>query len=226
MIDVLARRRAGVLLHPTSLPGPRAVGTLGAEAYRFVDFLREGAFSVWQTLPLGPADRHGSPYCLRSAYAGDTRLIDVAELRQRDDLPLEFAFDAVPDSPTEAYRSFELTASSAQKARLADFARRQREWLLPYGLFCLCERRFEGEPWWMWPRAYRDPVVRTLLRSWAEARAEFRGIVLMQYLFERQWSSLKRYANGRGVYTIDAHPDEFSISVVNEYLRLKARGEL
>lgn len=199
MIDVLARRRAGVLLHPTSLPGRGAVGTLGAEAYRFVDFLREGGFSVWQTLPLGPADAHGSPYCLRSAYAGDTRLIDVGALRESQHLPPGFAFDAVPESPLEAYRSFEAAASPVQKASLTDFIRRHRDWLLPFGLFHLCERRFGGDPWWLWPREYRDPVVRTLLRSWVEAKGEFRGTVLLQYLFELQWASLKRYANGCGV---------------------------
>lgn len=206
MIDVLARRRAGVLLHPTSLPGRGGVGTLGAEAYRFVDFLRDGGFSVWQTLPLGPADEHGSPYCLRSAYAGDTRLIDVAQLSQSAHLPSGFAFDAVPDSPLEAYRSFAATASAAQKARLTAFVRRERDWLLPLGLFHLCERRFRGEPWWLWPREYRDPVVRTLLRSWVEAKGEFRGTVLLQYLFEMQWSALKAYANGRGVRTFGDLP--------------------
>lgn len=76
MDDVFARRRAGVLLHPTSLPGPGANGTIGPEAQRFVDFLRDAGFTVWQTLPLGPADRFGSPYSLRSEHAGNPDLID------------------------------------------------------------------------------------------------------------------------------------------------------
>ena len=53
-------RKSGVLLHPTSLPGPGRNGTLGAAAHRFVDFLAETGFSVWQTLPLGPVDEFGS----------------------------------------------------------------------------------------------------------------------------------------------------------------------
>ncbi len=76
MDDVFGRRRAGVLLHPTSLPGPGANGTIGPEARRFVDFLRGAGFTVWQTLPLGPADRFGSPYSLRSEYAGNPGLVD------------------------------------------------------------------------------------------------------------------------------------------------------
>src|SRR5947207_6115400 len=81
MTNVLAARRAGVLLHPTSLPGHGANGTLGAEALRFVDWLAAGGFSVWQTLPIGLVDAHQSPYCQRSAYAGDPRLLDAAHLR-------------------------------------------------------------------------------------------------------------------------------------------------
>ena len=199
MTDVLARRRAGVLLHPTSLPGSGAAGTLGLEAYRFVDFLHDGGFSVWQTLPLGPPDEHGSPYCVRCAHAGDSRLIDVAELLHFEELPGAFALDGVVDSPAEAYRSFDLAATPAQRALLAEFLRRHREWLLPYGLFQLCARRFGGEPWWSWPLEFRNPVTRTLLRAWTDAKDVFRGAVLQQYLFDLQWSALKRYANARGV---------------------------
>ena len=200
MIDVLARRRAGVLLHPTSLPGPGAVGTLGAEAHRFVDFLQDGGFSVWQTLPLGPRDRHGSPYRLLSDQAGDHELIDTEELRRLDELPASFAFDAVPDSPTEAYRSFELAATPTQHESFAAFVRGNREWLWPYGLFRLCEQKFGGEPWWRWPSEYRNPTLRTLLPRLAQPKSAFRGIALLQYLFERQWTALKRHANAQGVY--------------------------
>ena len=77
MDGVFARRRAGVLLHPTSLPGPGANGTIGPEARRFVDFMRDAGFTVWQTLPIGPTDRFGSPYSLRSEHAGNLDLIDA-----------------------------------------------------------------------------------------------------------------------------------------------------
>ena len=85
--DAVAVRRAGVLLHLTSLPGPGARGTLGADAWRFVDFLAASGFSVWQTLPLGPVDSYGSPYCLRSAYAGDARFLDAEHLALLRQLP-------------------------------------------------------------------------------------------------------------------------------------------
>ncbi|MEK7303622.1 MAG: 4-alpha-glucanotransferase, partial [Pseudomonadota bacterium] len=72
---VLDRRRAGILLHPTSLPGEAENGTLGPHALRFVDFLADSGFSVWQMLPLGPTHADRSPYQCLSVHAGNPRLI-------------------------------------------------------------------------------------------------------------------------------------------------------
>ena len=112
MTRVLAARRAGVLLHPTSLPGAGPNGTLGFAAWKFVDWLAAGGFSVWQTLPLGPADSHGSPYCLRSAYAGDPRLLDAAHLATLRQLPRGMELAAAGYARAEVYRSFEAGASA------------------------------------------------------------------------------------------------------------------
>jgi 4-alpha-glucanotransferase len=200
MNPVLATRRAGVLLHPSSLPGRRATGTLGADARQFVDFLRAGGFSVWQMLPLGPVDAHGSPYCLRSAYAGDPRLIDPDHLPSLPQVPERMAFDAVRESRLDVYRSFCAAASPQQVHQFAQFLRRQRRWLLPHGLFELCSDRFSSDPWWCWPERFRQPHVPTLLEHLAEERERFRSVLFEQYLFDLQWSALRRYANDRGVY--------------------------
>jgi 4-alpha-glucanotransferase len=200
MSEVLSRRRAGVLLHPTSLPGDGTCGTLGNDAMRFVDWLVSGEFSVWQTLPLGPPDAYGSPYTLQSAYAGDPRLIDVARLAELEELPAGMALDSVHDAPLAAYRSFHALASGAQQRAFARFLQRDRRWLLPYGLFQLLRERFGRAPWWQWPAEVRrrpSPVLRRLL---VEERERFRSIAFRQYLFELSWSSLKRYANARGVF--------------------------
>ena len=74
------RRRAGLLLHPTSLPGGFDNGDLGPEAYRFVDFMAACGFTVWQTLPLGPPHDDLSPYSAQSAHAGNPRLIALEPL--------------------------------------------------------------------------------------------------------------------------------------------------
>ncbi|HEX7080513.1 MAG TPA: 4-alpha-glucanotransferase [Gammaproteobacteria bacterium] len=200
MTDVLGRRRAGVLLHPTSLPGSGPNGTLGNDALRFVDWLVGGGFTVWQTLPLGPADAYGSPYRLQSTYAGDPRLIDPRRLAELDELPKRMAHDAVHGAPLDAYRSFCACASPEQQRRFARFMRRDRKRLLPYGLFELCKHRFGGAPWWEWPPAFRRRPSAELLRLLAAERERFRATAFRQYLFELSWSAVKRYANARGVY--------------------------
>ena len=139
---MLAARRAGVLLHPTSLPGPGPRGTLGADARRFVDWLAAGGFSVWQTLPLGVTDAYGSPYCLRSAYAGDPRFIDAADLADFAELPARLGCRRA--IATARYASFAALADAEQQRAFAEFVRARRRWLLPYGLFELLSARFDA----------------------------------------------------------------------------------
>jgi 4-alpha-glucanotransferase len=196
MSAFLAARRAGVLLHPTSLPGPGPRGTLGAEARRFVDWLVEGGFTVWQTLPVGPVDAYGSPYSLRSAYAGDPRFIAAEDLGGSDELPRGLQGDG---DRAAIYASFAALASDAQRRAFARFVYGERRWLMAYGLFEVCSARCGGAPWWQWPAKLRDRDPAALRVQLAERRAELRALWFEQYLFALQWSALKRYANARGV---------------------------
>ena len=196
-MELLATRRAGVLLHPTSLPGLGSCGTLGADARRFVDWLAAGAFSVWQTLPLGVPDAYGSPYGLRSAYAGNPRLIDSTDLTAVEQLPTRI--DAAGDCAAR-YASFAAHATAEQRQAFARFVRARRGWLLPYGLFELLSARFGGAPWWQWPADYRDFKTAELRDCFARQRSQLRALYFEQYLFDLQWSALKRYAHERGVY--------------------------
>jgi 4-alpha-glucanotransferase len=199
MSDVFARRRAGVLLHPTSLPGPGATGTLGTDALRFVDWLVDGGFGVWQTLPLGPPDLHGSPYTLHSAFAGNPQLIDPGRLAELDELPSGMAFDAVHAAPADAYRSYCELARPEQQHLFVAFVQRNRKWLLPYALFELLRARYRHAPWWEWPEDERRRSTEAVRRLLAAERKQLRAIMFRQYLFDLSWSSLKRYANERGV---------------------------
>jgi 4-alpha-glucanotransferase len=196
-MNLLAERRAGVLLHPTSLPGPEPRGTFGADARRFVDWLVDGGFTVWQTLPLGATDAYGSPYGQRSAHAGDARFVDAADLAAVAELPARI--DAYGDRAAR-YASFMALATAAQKQAFAAFVRRHRRWLLPYGLFEALSAQFDGSPWWHWPGPYREPDAVTLRACLAANRSRVRALVFEQYLFRLQWDALKRYANERGVY--------------------------
>jgi 4-alpha-glucanotransferase len=200
MRKVLGVRRAGVLLHPTSLPGAGANGTIGAEAWRFVDWLAAGGFSVWQTLPIGPVDSYGSPYCQRSTYAGFARLLDAAHLGSIRELPRGLDLGAAGVARDDAYRGFATVARPEHWHAFADFVRRNRRRLLSYGLFELCSARFDGAPWWDWPAPFRDRNRAALLESLAKDKDAFRAILFEQYLFDLEWTALKRYANDRGVY--------------------------
>jgi 4-alpha-glucanotransferase len=229
MNPVVAARRAGVLLHPTSLPGPGAHGTLGREAFRFVDWLAEGGFSVWQTLPLGPPDPYGSPYCLRSAYAGDPRLIDRAHLATLAEVPRGLDLTALDGRHDALFRSFAALATDPQRRQFARFVRGHR-WLARYAVFELCSRQCDGAPWWRWSAPLRDRHGAALRRLVAERRDRFRGLLLEQYLFDLQWSALKRHANGRGVQLFGDLPfyvDRNSVEVWCErnLFALDAAGE-
>jgi len=216
MTNVLGARRAGVLLHPTSLPGAGANGTIGGEAWRFVDWLAAGGFSVWQTLPIGPVDSYGSPYCQRCTYAGYPRLLDSVHLSSLRELPRGVDFAAAGIERDEAYRAFASAAEPTHWRAFARFVQRERRRLSSYGLFELCSTRFDGAPWWSWPAPFRDRSRGDLLELLAEDKSAFRAIVFEQYLFDLEWTALKRYANDRGVYLFGDLPfyvDQNSVDV-------------
>jgi 4-alpha-glucanotransferase len=227
MTSPLAVRRAGVLLHPTSLPGSGPRGTLGQEARRFVDWLVEGGFSVWQTLPLGVTDAYGSPYCLRSAYAGDPRFIDLADLDDFEVLPPGLGGAGDRDA---RYAAFAELASAEQRRAFAQFVHDQRRWLLPYGLFELSSAQLGHTPWWQWPEAIRNADAAALRACLAAHRQRFRALLFDQYLFELQWMALKGYANERGVLLFGDLPfyvDRDSVEVwwERELFALDSNGE-
>jgi 4-alpha-glucanotransferase len=172
------RRRVGVLLHPTSLPGPADFGVLGADARRCIDLLVAAGFTVWQTLPLGPVDDSLSPYQLKSAHAGNPRLIDREAATPWTEMRTDF------------------------KA----FWHSERHWLLPYALFVACRRANGDQPWWRWPPALRDREPAAMSMVLAAHRQMIRETVTDQYLFDRQWQALKHYANSRGLLVLGDLP--------------------
>ncbi|MGD8644408.1 MAG: 4-alpha-glucanotransferase [Chromatiales bacterium] len=199
----LDRRRAGILLHPTSLPGPEARGQLGADAYRFVDFLAAAGITVWQMLPLGPTHgSNGSPYQCLSAHAGDPRLISVARLRERGWLSDEASSEGEGPEAQGLRRAREgfLAQGSTEDLHAYDaFLETHRGWLNDYVLFLALKREHGGAPWWEWEPELRgrDPkVLRATRRRLDEVLEQDR---FEQFLFFRQWLDLKAYANERGI---------------------------
>ncbi len=219
------KRAAGVLLHPTSLPGRYGIGDFGPAAYRFVDFLVEAKQSYWQTLPLGPTGYGDSPYQSFSAFAGNPLLISPDTLVEEGYLPPEaiaavppFLADSVDYGPVIAYKmallrqahDYYLAAGAAvQQTEFTEFCRISAYWLDDYALFMALKNRFmaqAGGVWNTWPRpiATRRPEA---MAEWQEKLADDVSLhKFSQFLFFKQWLALKQYANERGVQIIGDIP--------------------
>ncbi len=198
------RRRAGLLLHPTSLPGGFDNGDLGPEAYRFVDFMAACGFTVWQTLPLGPPHDDLSPYSAQSAHAGNPRLIALEPLIEAGWLKPDGGPRTDEDGWTyrqrrlvEARQGFE--KAGQERGEHAAFLDRHRIWLDDFALYQAIRAGRERSAWFDWPRELRDRHPETLAdirRQYGENIAQCR---FEQFLFYRQWAALKQYANERGI---------------------------
>jgi len=201
----MEKRRAGVILHPTSLPGPGRVGRIGAAAARFLDWLSESGFSVWQILPLNPPQDDGSPYACISAFAGDTRLIDPDSLVQEGWLKPAGARMPLGQGLSEAKRALEVEAADAW-LEYGEFCRAQAHWLDDFALFVVIKRLHGNRPWWTWPEPLRQRDPEKLEHLRAEARDAFAAVCFAQFVFFRQWTALRAKARARGILILGDMP--------------------
>jgi 4-alpha-glucanotransferase len=211
-------RRSGVLLHPTSLPGPHGCGDLGAAAYHFVDWLATAGQSIWQVLPLNPVGPGNSPYQSVSTFAGSPLLVDLVELAERGWL------ERIPDPGfgtgrtdyaavvpwrmallREAWQGFNRRATADDRRQLQAFGEQQSAWLEDYALFMTLDERL-GAPWNRWPPdfARREPSALAYLREEAAGEVGFWRFV--QWLFTSQWHRLRAHAQRQGVRLIGDAP--------------------
>jgi len=208
------QRAGGILLHPTSLPGPWPIGDLGAQAFSFVDFLAKAGQGVWQVLPLGPTGYGHSPYNTLSAFAGNTALIDLQQLVDCKDLDQAQVEAAVNDCPGHGFsQAHELKHSLLEtaaenffqrhsSARFNDFTRFCRgnaDWLEEFCLFMALKDAFHGQTWSDWPAGLRQRH-RDEINEWqARLSGQCDLYKYQQYVFYEQWGKLKSYANLKGV---------------------------
>lgn len=198
---ILDRRRSGVLLHISSLPGDRDCGTLGKEARRFVDFLCDTGFSVWQTLPINPPHADGSPYQCLSVHAGNPALIDPEWLIERGWLGESFLSSGCGEWRRAAFDAFQVRHRELEPTRSAyqNFVREHDWWLADYTLYMAIREECGHDPWQEWPVALRDrwpAALQAAGRRLANITARY---AFEQYLFFTQWQELKDYARARGV---------------------------
>lgn len=215
-------RSSGVLLHPTSLPGKFGIGTLGKEAYKFVDFLIESNQSLWQTYPLGPTGYGDSPYQCFSAFAGNPLLIDLEKLVEENlltnkDLKLNSPFN--PDYIDygkiinfkipllkKAFNNFNNNANHLDKEKLSSFSIHNQEWLDDYSLFMALKEHFGGKPWSEWDQdiKLREHKAICDYKEKLEETINFQKFI--QYTFFKQWKELKDYANDNYIKIIGDIP--------------------
>ena len=217
---VIDRRASGILLHPTSLPGP-GTGDLGEHAFAFVDWLRAAEQSLWQVLPLVAVNEGGSPYNALSAFAGNTLLISPGELvlhgllAQEDAEPpplpaagIDFAAvtrwkDRVLQA---AWRRLRDRADPELRDDVAGFAEANRRWLLDYALFRALRDAHGWRPWTEWPAGLRRREPSALREAGRKLRTEVERHIYAQYLFDLQWSAVREHAHRQGIRIIGDLP--------------------
>lgn len=215
-------RNSGILLHITSLPGREGIGTLGAHALKFIDFLAETDQKVWQILPLGPTGYGNSPYMCFSAFAGNPLMIDLFEL-QKDGLLAESDLSSIPRfdirqiefDKVEKWKMSRLKkvagnfGNSDGNSLLSEYAMFLDEngwWLDDYALFMAARDYFGGIVWQAWPEGlkFRQEEAMEVWRTKLQAEMEYHRI--MQFLFFRQWHKVRDYARSMGVSIIGDMP--------------------
>jgi len=235
------KRHAGILLHPTSLPGGFCNGELGADAYRYIDFLHASGFTIWQTLPLGPTHENRSPYQSISAHAGNPLLISTQWLVDKGWLnAAEQAIGHQPEGHQArvnerrillgiAYRNFLKKAPKKAHEDFNVFVNQQSFWLDDYAMFLALDVEFGDSHWNQWPEKYckRDSKALANVRSRFPERIE--SIHFEQFLFFTQWLELKAYAKRKNVLLLGDMPifvayDSADVWAGQENFRLDALG--
>ncbi|MCK5092238.1 MAG: 4-alpha-glucanotransferase [Gammaproteobacteria bacterium] len=209
---MLLKRRAGVLLHPSSLPGKSDQGDFGHEAFRFIEFLSACGFSVWQTLPLGPTHSDRSPYQSLSVHAGSLLLISLDWLVDHDWLPSS-ALDETDINAEyrqaclkKAYAGFCQHADEKMRQAYATFVEEKADWLHDYALFLALRNDAGGRPWMEWPAALRDREAKAMLDANRRFHEECEYVRFEQFVFNMQWNELRDYAHKNGVYLFGDMP--------------------
>lgn len=196
---VLNKRLSGVVLHPTSLPGSQFHGGFGADAYRWVDWLQQAGFGVWQLLPLCPV-ADGSPYNSYSAFSGNPYFIDITLLQQLG-LP-EYhhpvtCHDEHQAALKAAYEWLMCNSDCKTNVEFQSF-KAQASWLNDAALFTVIKQQ-HPERWLDWPTPLRQRENDTIERYRTEFKEQIDLQAFTQFVFYQQWHNLKRYANDRGV---------------------------
>jgi len=221
------KRSSGILLHPSSLPGPYGIGDIGPQAYRFIDWLLSTGSKLWQVLPLGPTGYGDSPYQCFSAFAGNPYLLSPDELFA-DGLLTQDDLDSIKSPPSQdpsahlrinfglliptkldllqrAFSRFQSAPGHLQTA--FDYFRAENaSWLDDYTLFMALKESNGGGAWNGWPQALRSRKKAAMTKARKELAESVMRYSFYQFLFFRQWNKVRKYANEKGIQIIGDIP--------------------
>jgi 4-alpha-glucanotransferase len=231
-------RSSGILLHPTSLPGPYGIGDLGPQAYQWVDFLEKTGTKLWQVLPLGPTGYGDSPYQCFSAFAGNPYLISpelllddgLLGVDDLEDIP-EFPMDRVDFGPVirwkldllgRAFRNFSSSGSSNLQDEMLLFQEENKYWLPDFALYMALKEAHGGNPWSTWEKSLRVRTEPGLVKAKIRYHLAIQEQIFRQFIFFHQWGKLKQYANTKGIQIVGDIP----IFVAHDSAEVWARPDL
>ncbi|KAM0877507.1 hypothetical protein ACQ4PT_035446 [Festuca glaucescens] len=218
IVEESQRRRAGVLLHPTSLRGPHGIGDFGDEALAFLSWLRDAGCTLWQVLPLVPPGRKsgedGSPYSGQDANSGNTLLISLEEL-VKDGLLME---DELPDPLDLEYVEFDtvanlkepLIAKAAERLLLCPGELRVQYdefkknpdisgWLEDAALFAAIDNSIDAVSWYEWPEPLKNRHPGALKDIYEKQKDFIEIFMAHQFLFQKQWQRVRSHAQKLGI---------------------------
>lgn len=236
------KRSSGILFHISSLPSPYGIGTLGKEAFAFIDFLKQAGQKYWQMLPLGPTGFGDSPYQSFSSFAGNPYFIDLDLLIDDGLLSKEevcgicWGKDSKRVDYEKIYQYREVVLKKAfqrgfkrDKELLGDFCHNNQDWILDYALYMSLKSYFGMKSWEEWEDQdirFRSPKV---LEKYQELlKEEIQYHIYIQYLFFQQWEALRAYGRAKGIRFIGDIPiyvpfDSADIWASPEFFQLDER---
>ena len=210
-------RESGILMHISSLPGPYGIGSMGKNAFEFVDFLYNAGQKVWQILPLSPTGYGDSPYQSCSAFAGNHYLIDLETLIDGGLLEKKEAESFFWGNSEEKVDFGVLYENRSKVLRLAfkrfvpdenynKFVSENEKWLSEYALFVSIKDSLGGIPWTKWPEELRLRDEKALSEKRNELSEDIAFRYFLQYEFFSQWEKLRSYANEKGIKIVGDIP--------------------
>jgi malto-oligosyltrehalose synthase/4-alpha-glucanotransferase len=217
-------RKAGVLMHVTSLASPFGIGDMGPEAFAFADFLEKGNQRLWQILPLNPieAAQGNSPYSALSSRAGNPLLISPEELAKDGLLTAEMLHQYyLPQTGhvnfaeaqkiknallKEAYEAFNQDADRFNKTDFEAFCTQNSEWLGDFSLYMVLKEKHGNQPWYQWPEQYRLRDTQALKAVLTSDPNQIRYVQWQQYIFDKQWKNLRGYCNSLNIMLLGDIP--------------------